>query len=787
MSTIKVVKRDGTQEPLQLDKLHKVVEYACADLAGVSASEVELRSHLMFYDGISTRDIQESLIKAAAELISEKTPDYQFVAGRLVNYHLRKEVWGSEVAPNFFDHFMKVANLGFYDKTLLAKYTPDEWKYFGDRIQHDRDEEIPYVGMEQFRGKYLVKNRVTGQIFETPQIAYMLIAMTLFQDWSTKRAQDKSGGAVDLPTRREIVLDYYDAISQGYISLPTPIMAGVRTPQRQYSSCVLIESDDDLNSIFTTAHAIGLYVSQKAGIGIGGGKLRGLGSPIRNGDTAHTGVIPFFRLWQTSVKSCSQGGVRGGAATLHYPIWHIEVLDLLPLKNNAGTEFNRVRQLDYSVQFNKLMYERLIRGQNITLFSPKEVPGLYEAFFADQDEFKRLYEAAEADPSIKMKKTVTALEVFSIFGKERKDTGRLYLQNVDNANEQGAFLPSIAPIRQSNLCQEINLPTVPLMRIDDLMGEIALCILSALNFGLMRSKQAMRKYCRLAVWALDSLIDLQEYPVAAAEKSTRGRRPIGVGINNFAYWLVKNGLNYQDIDEKGLELIDEWMEAFSFYMIEASADLAQAFGACPLSAETKYSLGITPNRARKKGVDELVPYVERMEWDELTGKLATYGIRNSTTMALMPSETSSQVIPKLGSTNGIEPPRSPVSIKQSKDGVLPQVVPEVKRYGKSYDYLWQQKSPVGYLKIVSIMQKYIDQGISVNTSYNPEFYDGELPLSEILQHILLFYKWGGKQLYYHNTYDGAGEIDTDKQDGGRVESSASAQETEPDECSACVL
>jgi len=783
MSTIQVLKRDGTREPLQLDKLHKVVEYACDGLSGVSPSEVELRSHLMFYDGIRTYDIQETLIKAAAELISEKSPDYQFVAGRLVNYQLRKEVWGGENPPSLLSHYTSILSKGFYDKNLLAKYSEAEFESFGSAVDHSRDDFIPYVGMEQFRGKYLVKNRTTGEIFETPQFAYMLIAMTLFQDWESKRAKSRVAG---LPTRREMVVDYYNAISKGYISLPTPIMAGVRTPQRQYSSCVLIESEDDLNSIFTTAHGIGLYVSQKAGIGIGGGKLRGIGSPIRNGDTAHTGVIPFFRLWQDAVKSCSQGGVRGGAATLHYPLWHIEFEDLIVLKNNAGTEFNRLRQIDYSVQFNKLMYERLINGQNITLFSPKSVPGLYEAFFADQEEFKRLYEAAEADPTIK-KKTLTALEVFSVFGKERKDTGRIYLQNVDNANEQGSFIPSLAPIRQSNLCQEINLPTVPLMRIDDIMGEIALCILSALNFGLMTSKETIRKYARLAVFALDSLIDLQEYPVAAARNSTINRRPIGIGINNFAYWLVKNGLDYQNIDSDGLAMVDEWMEAFSYYMIEASNDLAEAFGACPKSGETKYSLGITPNRARKRGVDELTPYVERMDWNRLELRLIEHGIRNSTTMALMPSETSSQVIPKLGSTNGIEPPRAAVSIKQSKDGVLPQVVPDVRRYGKQYDYLWDQRSPEGYLKIVSVMQKYIDQGISVNTSYNPEFYDGEIPMSEILRHILLFYRWGGKQLYYHNTYDGAGEVDVSKQDEAKVESSSPAQPEYDNECSACVL
>ena len=582
--------------------------------------------------------------------------------------------------------------------------------------------------MEQFRGKYLVQNRATGEIFETPQVAYMMIAATLF----AKYPADK---------RMKYIKDYYDAISKFLISLPTPVMAGVRTPQRQFSSCVLIETDDSLDSINATSSSIVKYVSQKAGIGIGAGKIRAIGSKIRSGDATHTGVIPFYKLFQSAVKSCSQGGVRGGAATLYYPIWHLEIEDMLVLKNNKGTEDNRVRHMDYGVQFNKLMYERLIEGGNITLFSPNDVPEVYDAFFTDQDKFKELYEAAERKTSIR-KKSIPAVELFSNFVQERKDTGRIYLQNVDHANTHGSFIEDVAPIKQSNLCCEIDLPTKPLTNIDDPEGEISLCTLSAVNWGAIKSLEQMEKVCDLAVRALDELLDYQEYPIEAARVSTMNRRPLGIGIINFAYWMAKNDSTYQEPD---LEMVDTWTEAWSYYLIKASADLAIEKGACPKSDETKYSLGITPNQTYKKDVDELIKHQERADWKSLRKQLKETGIRNSTLMALMPAETSAQIS---NSTNGIEPPRSYVSIKQSKHGVLKQVVPGFPRLKNKYDLLWEQKSPEGYLKIMSILQKYIDQGISVNTSYNPEhFEDEKVPKSMLLQPLVMFYKYGVKQLY----------------------------------------
>ena len=765
MSEIQVIKRDGIKEPLDLEKMHKVVMFACEDIAGVSASEVELKSHIQFYDGIKSEEIQETLIKAAADLISEETPNYQWVAGNLVNYHLRKMVYNDFNPWPIYKIIKKNVELGFYDSALLEDYTEEEWNEINDFIKHDRDFNIAYVGMEQFRGKYLAQNRVTGKHFETPQITYALISATLFSQYPKE-------------TRLKYVKDYYDAVSNFDISLPTPVMAGVRTPQRQFSSCVLIETDDSLDSINATSSSIVKYVSQKAGIGIGAGSIRAINSPIRNGDASHTGVIPFYKLFQASVKSCSQGGVRGGAATLYYPLWHYEVEDLLVLKNNKGTEDNRVRHMDYGVQFNKLMYERLIAGEEITLFSPSDVPGLYNAFFEDQDKFKELYEKAERNTRIRKKK-VSALDLFSAFMNERKNTGRIYLMNVDHANDHGSFDASKAPIRQSNLCCEINLPTKPLKHMGDDEGEISLCTLSAINWGNIRSPEDFEKPCELAVRGLDALLDYQRYPVLAAELSTNNRRPLGIGIINFAYWLAKNDTNYSDPD---LELVDEWAEAWSYYLIKASNELAKEQGKCPKTDETKYGQGIVPIDTRKTDVDELVKHKERMKWKELRKSLKEHGIRNSTLMALMPAETSAQIS---NSTNGIEPPRSMVSIKQSKHGVLKQVVPSIHKLKNKYELLWDQQSPEGYLKIMAVLQKYIDQGISVNTSYNPVFFEDEkIPMSVMLQHLIMFYKYGGKQLYYFNTFDGQGEINVKEM---VTEEPLEVGDPDDEECESCTI
>ena len=740
MTGIHIVKRNGEKENLDLEKMHKVVFEACNNISNVSASEVELKSHIQFYSGMTSSEIQETLIKAAAELISEDLPNYQWVAGNLINYHIRKEVYGTFEPSHVLDLVKQNVTSGFYDKSLLEDYSVEEWEKINTFIKHDRDFNITYVGMEQFRGKYLVQNRVTNKLYETPQMAYMLIAATLFSSYAKEE-------------RLKWVKDYYDAISTFDISLPTPVMAGVRTPQRQFSSCVLIETDDSLDSINATSSSIVKYVSQKAGIGVGAGSIRAINSPIRNGDASHTGVIPFYKMFQAAVKSCSQGGVRGGAATLYYPVWHLEVEDLLVLKNNKGTEDNRVRHMDYGVQFNKLMYERLMTGGNITLFSPQDVPGLYESFFNDQDKFRELYEQAERKTSIR-KKSVPAIELFSAFMNERKNTGRIYLQNVDHANDHSSFISEVAPVKQSNLCCEITLPTKPLNSVMDEEGEIALCTLSAINWGNIKSPEDFEKPCDLAVRGLDALLSYQDYPLIAAELATNNRRPLGVGIINFAYWLAKNDTNYTD---PNLELVDEWAEAWSYYLIKASNNLAKEIGPCPKSDETKYGHGVVPIDTRKIEIDELVKHTERMDWKSLREDLKEHGVRNSTLMALMPAETSAQIS---NSTNGIEPPRSYVSIKQSKHGVLKQVVPGIHKLKSKYELLWDQQSPEGYLKIMAVLQKYIDQGISVNTSYNPVFFEDEkIPMSVMLQHLIMFYKYGGKQLYYFNTFDGQGELD----------------------------
>ena len=759
---IQVTKRDGSRENLDLNKFHRVVSWACEGINNVSESEVEIRSHIQFFNGIKTTEIQETLIKAASDLISEDTPGYQYVAGRLINYHLRKEVYDDYNPPHLADQIKRIVDVGYYDKDILSWYSDDELNTLNSYIDHRRDFNIAYVGMEQFRGKYLIKNRANGRIFETPQFAYILIAMVLFRNYPKE-------------TRLKWVKDLYDATSTFEISLPTPIMAGLRSPQKQFSSCVLIETDDSLDSINATASTIVKYVSQKAGIGIGAGRIRALGSPIRSGDTTHTGVIPFYKLFQAAVKSCSQGGVRGGAATLYYPIWHLEVEDLLVLKNNKGTEDNRIRHLDYGVQFNKVMYERLLEGSNITLFSPNDVPDLYDAFFTDNDKFKTLYEKYERNHLLR-KKSIPAIELFSAFMQERKDTGRIYLMNVDHANDHSSFIKELAPIKQSNLCCEIDLPTKPLYDINDENGEISLCTLAAINWGKIRDPSDFERPCTLAVRALDELLDYQDYPVIAARNSTMARRPLGVGIINLAYWLARNDLSYSNIDHDGLSKLHSFVEGWSYYLIKASIDLAKEKGSCPKSNETKYGQGIMPIDTYKRDLDEICIPQYRFDWEVLRQEAKIHGIRNSTLMALMPSETSAQIS---NSTNGIEPPRSLVSIKQSKDGVLKQVVPEVRKLKKKYDLLWDQKSPEGYIKIVSVLQKFIDQGISVNTSYNPKFYEEEkIPMSEMLKHVLMFYKYGGKQLYYFNTTDGAGEIEL---------SVLAVGEVDQEDCESCKL
>ena len=736
---LNVTKRDGTTQVFDLEKVHKVLEWACEDITGVSISEIELKANIQLYDKIPAYDIHELLIKSAAELISEHTPNYQFVAARLISYKLRKEVYGDYTPWPLAHLIIENVSRGVYDGGIMEKYSRDEIDELDAYIKHDRDDTFTYAGMEQFRGKYLVQDRRTKEHYETPQMLYMMVAATLFINYPKE-------------TRMKYVKDYYDAISQFYISLPTPIMAGVRTPTRQFSSCVLIESGDSLDSINATATSIVKYISKKAGIGIGAGSIRAEGAKVGDGSVVHTGLIPFLKYFQSAVKSCSQGGVRGGAATVYLPLWHYEFEDLIVLKNNKGTEENRVRHMDYAFQLNKLMYERLITGGNITFFDPNDVPGLYESFFDDQEKFQELYEKYERAYSIR-KKTLPAMEVFSTLLQERKDTGRIYIMNVDHANDHGSFDPKLAPIRMSNLCCEIDLPTEPLNAYDDHTGEISLCTLSAINWGLINETPEFEKYCDLAVRALDELLDYQDYPIAAAENGTKNRRPLGIGIINLAYFLAKRGLKY---DESAFEIVDEYAEAWSYYLIKASAELAKEKGEIPLKKHTKYARGEFPNDTYKSAIDNLIEHKVRLPWEDLRKKVLETGTRNSTLMALMPAETSAQIS---NSTNGIEPPRALVSYKQSKDGVMAQVVPGYHHLKNKYDLLWDQESPDGYLKICAILQKYIDQGISVNTSYNPEhFEDNKIPMSTMITDLVTAYKYGLKQLYYFNTYDGAGEM-----------------------------
>ena len=734
-----VTKRNGHKEPIDLDKIHRVLDWAAEKLDNVSVSQVELKSHIQFYDGIRTADIHETIIKAAADLISEQSPDYQYMAARLAIFHLRKKAYGQFEPPHLYQHVARLVDMGKYDKHLLTDYTQAEFEELNGYLDHWRDMDFSYAAVKQLEGKYLVQNRVTGEIYESPQFLYILVAACLF----SKYPKD---------TRLDYIKRFYDAVSTFKISLPTPIMSGVRTPTRQFSSCVLIECGDSLDSINATSSAIVKYVSQRAGIGINAGRIRALGSPIRNGEAFHTGCIPFYKHFQTAVKSCSQGGVRGGAATLFYPLWHLEVESLLVLKNNRGVEENRVRHLDYGVQFNRLMYHRLIKDEMITLFSPSDVPGLYDAFFEDQDVFEQLYVKYENDSSIR-KKRMKALELFTLFMQERASTGRIYLQNVDHCNTHSPFNPKFAPVRQSNLCLEIALPTKPLNNIDDPNGEIALCTLSALNLGTITDLAELEPLADLAVRALDNLLDYQDYPIKAAQISSMNRRTLGIGVINFANYLAKNGMKYSDGSANNLT--HKTFEAIQFYLLKASMNLAKEKGACPLFNETTYAQGILPIDTYKRDLDKICSEPLHLDWETLRQDIKEYGLRNSTLSALMPSETSSQIS---NATNGIEPPRGLISVKASKDGQLKQVVPDFDELKYNYELLWQMPSNEGYLQLVGIMQKFVDQAISANTNYDPARFEGrKVPMQTLLKDLLNAYKLGVKTLYYHNTRDGASD------------------------------
>jgi len=731
---INVVKRDGEVTPLDLDKIHKVVEDACEGLgSGVSASQVEMNSGLQFYDGVKTSDIQEILIRSASDLIDLEHYNYQYVAARLLLYSLYKQVHGplwTESHPHVKKQIKESIAKGVYDKDIVSKYTDEEWETINSWIDHDRDLLFTYAGLRQVVDKYLVQDRSTNEVYETPQYMYMMIAATLFQNYSHD-------------TRLNYVRNYYDAISKHKINIPTPIMAGVRTPIRQFASCVLVDSDDTLDSIFSSDMAIGKYVAQRAGIGINAGRIRGINSRIRGGEVQHTGVVPFLKKFESTVRCCTQNGIRGGSATVHFPIWHQEIQDILVLKNNKGTEDNRVRKLDYSIQLSKLFYERFITSEDISLFSPHDVPGLYDAFGTDG--FDELYRQYESDQTIP-RKTVAAQELILDLLKERAETGRIYIMNIDHCNDHSSFKDKVT---MSNLCQEITLPTKPVQHIDDPEGEIALCILSAINVGKLRTLEEMEELCDLAVRGLEELIDYQHYPVEAARKSTLARRSLGVGFIGLAHYLAKNGVKYDD--PAALQLVHDLTESFQYYLLKASNQIAKEKGACTGFERTKYADGILPIDTYKKDVDELVSNKLNCDWKGLRESIAMHGLRHSTLSAQMPSESSSVVS---NATNGIEPPRDYLSVKKSKKGPLKQVVPQVATLKNNYTLLWDMPSNTGYINIVAVMQKFFDQAISGNWSYNPEhFENSEVPTSVMAQDLLTTYKYGWKTSYYQNTYD----------------------------------
>ena len=769
--SINVIKRNGRgTEPLNLQKIHEMVEHACKDLTGVSESQVEMSSGIQFFDKISTDEIQQILIKSASDLITLENPNYQYVAARLLLFSLRKSLhhrlWEH---PPLLEHVKKCIDKGVYDKEILVWYTDEEIEEMNTMIKHERDYLFSYAGLRQVLDKYLVQDRSSGQIFETPQFMYIMIAATLFRGYPIDK-------------RLNYVRKYYNAISQHLINIPTPVMAGVRTPLRQFSSCVLVDSDDTLPSIFSSDMAIGRYVAQRAGIGINAGRIRGINSRIRGGEVQHTGVVPFLKKFEATVKCCTQNGVRGGSATVHFPIWHQEIEDIIVLKNNKGTEDNRVRKLDYSIQLSELFYKRFLNNEEITLFSPHDVPGLYDVF--GTPEFDEMYEKYERSTKIKKKK-VQAQDLFLQILKERAETGRIYIMNIDHSNTHSSFKDVV---RMSNLCQEITLPTDPLQHIDG-EGEIALCILSAINLGQIKNKEELESLCDLSVRGLEELIDLQNYPVKAAEMSTKARRSLGIGYIGLAHFLAKNKVKYDSPD--AWKLVDEYTEAFQYYLLKASNQLAKEKGKCTLFNRTKYADGILPIDTYKKDVDTIVKRKYNYDWSDLRKAIKEHGLRHSTLSAQMPSESSSVVC---NETNGIEPPRDYLSVKKSKKGPLKQIVPGYPNIKNHYTLLWDMTGNEGYINIVAVMQKYFDQAISGNWSYNPENYDGnEVPLSVMAKDLLTTYKMGWKTSYYQNTYDGKKDDDEPQHNiGDRDQEMKTRKEFNTDEeyeeyCESCAI
>ena len=760
----KVVKRDGSIQPLDLEKMHVMVEEACKGLAGVSASQVEIQSGIQFYDGITTAEIQEILIKSASDLISVDHPNYQYVAARLLLFSVRKSLYGGiRDLPHLEQHIYSCTNIDVYDKDIFNKYSKEEIDKANGFIEHSRDFLFTYAGLRQVVDKYLVQDRSGGGVYESPQFMYIMIALTIFAEYPKE-------------VRMNYVKKYYDAVSKHKINIPTPIMGGVRTPIRQFASCVLVDIDDTLDSIFSSDMAIGRYVAQRAGIGINAGRIRGINSKIRGGEVQHTGVVPFLKKFEATVRCCTQNGIRGGSATVHFPIWHQEIRDIIVLKNNKGTEDNRVRILDYSIQLSALFYQRFIDNEQITLFSPHDVPNLFDSF--GSPEFDELYRTYEADESIP-KTTIGAQELILELLKERAETGRIYIMNIDHCNSHSSFKDKVT---MSNLCQEITLPTYPLQHIDDHLGEIALCILSAINVGKVQSDKELEDLCDLSVRALDELIDYQEYPVKAAETATRARRSLGIGFIGLAHYLAKLGFKYDS--QEAWDAVHKLSESFQSYLLKASNNLAKEKGYCENFGRTKYADGILPIDTYKKDVDEISNPDYQHDWESLRASILEHGLRHSTLSAQMPSESSSVVS---NATNGIEPPRDYLSVKKSKKGPLKQVVPSYGSLKNNYTLLWDMPDNTGYINVVAVMQKFFDQAISGNWSYNPEhFDDSEVPVSVMAQDLLTTYKYGWKTSYYQNTNDMKSD-EIEEETPNLQDIMAEINSSEEEECESCTI
>jgi ribonucleoside-diphosphate reductase alpha chain len=735
--TIQVVKRSGQRVPLDISKIQRQVAFSCHGIDGVSPSMIEIKAQLEFHDGMTTNTIDELLLKAMVDLIDEsENPEinhtnYQYVAGRQRLSMLRKEVYGDYEPPKLFSIVKKNVELGMYTSELLEWYTEDEWNIIDLFIDHARDEQYTFAAIAQLAEKYLVQNRATNTIYETPQVRYAVAAATAFH------AEPKD-------SRLKWVKEYYECARDGHFTLATPVLAGLGTTTKQFSSCVLISTDDTLDSIFASGEMMAKYASKRAGIGLEIGRIRPLGAPIRNGEIKHTGMIPFLKKWFADLRSCSQGGIRNASCTVTYPIWHAQFEDLIVLKNNQGTEENRVRQMDYSVVVNKMFWNRYKHNENITFFDPNEVPDLHRAFYRNSDEFEKLYLQYEQDKT-KKKKVLPAAEVFKNgILKERTDTGRIYFVNIDNVINQGPFDTTLDPIYQSNLCQEILLPTRPFQRIEDPEGRIALCTLGSINWGAFRNPQDMRKACRVLVRSLSNLLNYQDFLSIQSKLANTDFEPLGVGITNLAYWHAKRSFKYGDAE--ALAEVKRWMEHQAYYLTETSVELAQERGPCGRSQYTYYGKGVFPWERRNPGVNELTDFTPSLDWEPLRARMKQYGIRNATLMAVAPVESSSVV---LNSTNGIEMPMELISVKESKAGSFVQVVPEYRRLKNRYQMMWDQTDCVDYLKTAAVLAAYIDQSLSTNTFYNPaHFANGKVPATLIAKNLMLAYKWGIKTIYY---------------------------------------